>query len=145
MRALIQRVSEASVQVDDQVLGKIRRGFLILLGVGQADTETHAAGLAKKTANLRIFSDESHKMNLSLKDVHGEALVISQFTLYADTQKGHRPSFTGAAPPDRAERLYEQYVADLKSEGVPAQTGRFAAMMSVRIVNEGPVTIWLET
>lgn len=144
MRALVQRVSEASVSVDDQVIGSIGRGFLIFLGVGKEDAEPHAHLLARKSALLRVFPDDANKMNLSLIDVGGEALVISQFTLYADTHKGHRPAFTDAAPPERAERLYETYVEALKGEGVKTATGRFAAMMRVRLVNEGPVTILLE-
>lgn len=144
VRALVQRVSEASVSVDDQVIGSIGRGFLIFLGVGQGDAETNALLLAKKSALLRVFPDASNKMNLSLKDVAGEALVISQFTLYADTHKGHRPAFTDAAPPDRAEHLYQAYVEALKGEGVKTETGRFAACMRVRLVNEGPVTILLD-
>lgn len=145
MKALVQRVSEASVEVESEVIGRIRQGLLILLGVGQGDTEAGADALAKKTAHLRIFQDDSNKMNLSLKDISGQALVISQFTLYADTRKGLRPSFTDAAAPDTAVKLYERYVGALKNEGIPTETGRFAAMMRVRLVNEGPVTILLET
>ncbi|OGH62427.1 MAG: D-tyrosyl-tRNA(Tyr) deacylase [Candidatus Lindowbacteria bacterium RIFCSPLOWO2_12_FULL_62_27] len=144
MRALIQRVSRASVRVDEEVIGKIGRGFLILLGVGKSDSEETAETLARKSAALRIFPDDNHKMNISLKDAAGEALVISQFTLYADTHKGHRPAFTDAAPPELAERLYEKYVGALRQEGIRTETGRFAAFMNVELLNEGPVTILLE-
>lgn len=145
MKALVQRVSEASVSVDDRVIGSIGRGFLILLGVGHADAQSHADALARKSASLRVFPDAANKMNLSLKDVEGEALVVSQFTLYADTHKGHRPAFTAAAPHEQAERLYLRYVDSLKKEGVKTQTGQFAAYMKVRLQNDGPVTILLET
>lgn len=145
VRALLQRVSEASVSVDDEITGCINQGLLIFLGVGQEDAESNAETLARKTAGFRIFQDDSRKMNLSLKDVSGEALVVSQFTLYADTHKGHRPAFTDAARPEVAVRLYEHYVNTLKKEGVHTETGRFAAYMRVRSVNEGPVTIMLES
>lgn len=144
MRALIQRVSEASVSVDGQVIGAVGRGFLVFLGVGKGDDEARAETLARKSASLRIFPDAEGKMNVSLKEVGGEALVVSQFTLYADTRKGHRPAFTDAAPPDQAERLYEKYVTCLSNEGIRTATGRFAAHMRVGLVNEGPVTILLE-
>lgn len=145
MRALVQRVTEASVSVDAVQIGRIAAGFLVFLGVGHADTPGHAETLARKTAALRIFPDEEKKMNRSLKDVGGEALIISQFTLYADTRKGHRPAFTDAAPPEPAERLYLAYVDALRREGIRAQTGRFGAMMQVHLVNDGPVTILLES
>lgn len=144
MRALIQRVTEARVTVDGAVIGKISRGFLVLLGVGPSDTMETSTALARKTAALRVFPDPSNKMNLSLKDISGAALVVSQFTLYADTRKGNRPAFTDAAPPDLAEKLYESYVAALVAEQIPTQTGRFGAMMEVSLVNDGPVTIMLE-
>lgn len=144
MRALVQRVSEASVTVDDQIIGSIGQGFLIFLGVGYADAESHADRLARKSALLRVFPDSDNKMNLSLKEINGEALVVSQFTLYADTHKGHRPAFTDAAPPEQAEKLYNRYVETLKKEGIRTATGQFAAYMRVRLVNEGPVTILQE-
>ncbi len=144
MRALIQRVSQAAVAVEGEVVGRIGFGCLILLGVGKADTETQADLLARKTVHLRIFPDSDKKMNLSLKDVQGEALVVSQFTLYADTRKGHRPAFTDAAGPEVADRLYQRYVRSIESEGIHASTGRFGAMMQVSLVNDGPVTLLLD-
>lgn len=145
MRALIQRVTEASVTVEDEVVGAIERGLLILLGVGQDDTAATIAPLADKIVNLRIFSDEDGKFNLALGDVGGAALVVSQFTLFADTRKGRRPSFVQAAPPTQAEPLVEQLVAALRERGIPVATGRFGASMQVRLINDGPVTIWLDT
>lgn len=144
MRALIQRVSHASVTVDGRTLSEIGRGLLILLGVGHADGEEQAAFLAEKAANLRIFEDHQGKTNLSVLDVTGEALVVSQFTLYADTRKGRRPSFTDAALPEVAEPLVARFADLLRSHGVPTQTGQFGAHMLVEIHNDGPVTIWLE-
>ena len=144
MRALIQRVSKASVTVDDKVISQIGNGFVVLLGVGHGDGEEQAAFLAEKTANLRIFEDEHGKTNLSILDVKGGAIVVSQFTLYADTRKGRRPSFTDAAPPDVAEPLVDRFVELLRGHGVPSQTGKFGAHMLVEIHNNGPVTIWLE-
>ena len=147
MKALIQRVQHAAVVVDGETIGKIGHGFLVLLGVTHGDDATHTATLATKTANLRVFQDDDGKMNRSLCDVDGEALVISQFTLYADTRKGNRPSFVRAAAPDRANVLYEQYVTELRK--VLGQdrvsTGRFAADMKVSLLNDGPVTIELTT
>jgi len=144
MRALIQRVREASVSVNGQTLGAIGLGFVVLLGIGQEDTEEKAAALARKVANLRVFEDEAGKMNLSLRDVGGSALVISQFTLYADTRKGHRPSFTQAAPPHLARPLVARFVGYLKAEGIPVAEGEFGAHMLVYILNDGPVTLMLE-
>jgi D-tyrosyl-tRNA(Tyr) deacylase len=144
MRLLIQRVSHASVTVDQQTISKIGKGLLILLGIGHGDGEDQAAFLAEKTANLRIFEDEQGKTNLSVLDVKGEAIVVSQFTLYADTRKGRRPSFTDAALPEVAAPLVERFVELLRSHGVPTQTGKFGADMKVEIHNDGPVTIWLE-
>lgn len=144
MRALLQRVSRASVTVDGQVVSRIGKGLLILLGVGHGDGEEHAAFLAEKTANLRIFEDEQGKSNLSVLDVGGEAIVVSQFTLYADARKGRRPSFTDAALPEVAEPLVERFVELLRGHGVPTQTGKFRAHMEVEIHNDGPVTVWLE-
>jgi D-tyrosyl-tRNA(Tyr) deacylase len=144
MRALIQRVSQASVTVDGQTISSIGNGLLILLGVGHNDTEEQAKFLAEKVANLRIFEDEHGKTNLSALDVRGEAIVVSQFTLYADTRKGRRPSFIDAALPDLAEPLVNRFAELLRGHGVPTQTGQFGAHMQVEIHNDGPVTIWLE-
>lgn len=145
MRAVIQMVRSASVTADGEVVGSISRGLVVLLGVGVGDTEQDAAWLAEKTANLRIFEDGQGKMNLSLLDVGGQALVVSQFTLYADARKGRRPSFTDAAPPDKADYLYQRYVELLEKCGVRVQTGRFRAKMLVTIENDGPVTLLLDT
>ena len=144
MRVLIQRVSKASVTVDDKVISQIGKGLIVLLGVGHADGEQQVAFLAEKIANLRIFEDEQGKTNLSILDVKGEALVVSQFTLYADTRKGRRPSFIDAALPEAAEPLVNQFAELLRARGVPTQTGQFGAHMLVEIHNDGPVTIWLE-
>ena len=144
MRALIQRVSSGKVSVDDQVIAQIGYGLVILLGIGHDDGEEQAAYLAEKVANLRIFEDEQGKTNLSILDVGGEAIVVSQFTLYADTRKGRRPSFINAALPDVAEPLVERFAELLRGHGVPTQTGQFGAHMLVEIHNDGPVTIWLE-
>lgn len=145
MRALIQRVSEASVTVEGEVVGSIERGLLILLGVGQDDTADAVAPLADKIVNLRIFSDADGKFNLALGAVGGAALVVSQFTLFADTRKGRRPSFVQAAPPELAEPLVERFCAALRARGIRVATGRFGASMQVRLLNDGPVTIWLDT
>ena len=146
MRAVIQRVREASVTVDGSVVGACGRGFLVLLGVMDGDTERDAAVLAGKTARLRIFEDENEKMNLALADVDGGVLCVSQFTLCADVKKGNRPSFTPSAPPETAERLYEAYTRFLREEGVSrVETGVFGADMQVALVNDGPVTILLDT
>lgn len=144
MRALIQRVSQASVIVNGRTISSIGKGLLILLGVGHGDGEEQARFLAEKTANLRIFEDEQGKTNLSILDVKGEAIVVSQFTLYANTQKGRRPSFIEAALPDVAEPLVTRFSELLRRHGVPTQTGQFGAHMDVEIHNDGPVTIWLE-
>lgn len=144
MRALLQRVSKAGVTVENKVISQIGKGLVVLLGVGHGDGEEQAAFLAEKIANLRIFEDEQGKTNLSILDVKGEAIVVSQFTLYADTRKGRRPSFTDAALPDVAEPLVNRFVDLLRGHGVPTQTGQFGAHMQVEIHNEGPVTIWLE-
>ena len=145
MIALVQRVSEAAVIVDGSTTGAIEAGLLILLGVHQHDADEQANALAHQCAHLRIFSDTDGRMNHSLLDTGGEALVVPQFTLCGDTSQGHRPSFTEAAPPDRAEALYEQFV-DLLSDHLerPVPTGVFGAMMDVQLVNDGPVTFWLE-
>jgi D-tyrosyl-tRNA(Tyr) deacylase len=144
MRALLQRVSQASVSVGGQTVSRIGKGLLILLGIGHGDREEQAAYLAEKIANLRIFEDEQGKTNLSALEVGAEAIVVSQFTLYADTRKGRRPSFTEAALPEAAEPLVDRFAELLRSQGVPAQTGQFGAHMLVEIHNDGPVTIWLE-
>jgi len=144
MRALIQRVSKASVTVEGQVISSIGHGLLILLGIGHGDGEAQAAFLAEKIANLRIFEDEAGKTNFSVLDVKGEAIVVSQFTLYADARKGRRPSFIDAALPDVAAPLVERFVELLRGHGVPTQTGQFGAHMEVEIHNDGPVTVWLE-
>ena len=144
MRALLQRVSKASVRVNGQTVSAIGRGLLILLGVGHGDGEEQVEFLAEKIANLRVFEDEQGKTNLSILDVKGEAILVSQFTLYADTRKGRRPSFTDAALPEVAEPLVNRFVELLRGHGVPTQTGKFGAHMEVEIHNDGPVTIWLE-
>jgi len=144
MRALLQRVSKASVTVDEQTISAIGKGLLILLGVGHGDGEEQAKFLAEKIAYLRVFEDEHGKTNLSILDVKGEAIVVSQFTLYADTHKGRRPSFINAALPDAAEPLVNRFIELLRGQGVPTQAGRFGAHMAVEIHNDGPVTIWLE-
>ena len=145
MRALLQRVSQASVTVDGQTVGQIGGGLLIFLGVGQGDSEVQVKILVDKIVNLRIFGDEEDKMNRSLLDIHGEILVISQFTLYANMQRGRRPSFINAAPPTLAIPLYNQFKAALVNYGLTVASGVFGASMSVELRNEGPVTIWLDT
>jgi len=145
MLALVQRVSEARVTVDGAVAGEIGQGMLILLGVHNTDSEAESVWLAKKVSNLRIFNDDQGKMNRSLHDVAGDALVVSQFTLYGDARKGNRPSFIESAPPELAERLYEDFVSRLARElGRPVATGVFGAMMEVALVNDGPVTLAIE-
>lgn len=144
MRALLQRVSSGKVTVDDQIIAQIGGGLVILLGIGQDDREEQAVYLSEKIANLRIFEDEQGKTNLSILDVGGEAIVVSQFTLYADTRKGRRPSFVYAGAPNMAEPLVERFAELLRGHGVPTQTGQFGSHMLVEIENDGPVTIWLE-
>lgn len=146
MRAVIQRVSEARVSVEGEVIGAIERGLLVLLGVAPGDGEDQARWLANKIAGLRIFPDDAGKMNLSLIEIGGGALVVSQFTLFGDTKKGRRPSFVGAAPPALAEPLYERFCELLVSEGVGrVERGRFGADMTVSLANQGPVTLLLDT
>lgn len=145
MRAVVQRVSEASVTVEGRVVGAIGRGFLVLLGITHADSEAEAIWLARKIAGLRIFEDEQGKFNRSLADVGGAALVVSQFTLYGDARRGRRPSFTEAARPEQAEPLCDRFVDLLRAEGIAVETGHFGAMMAVQLVNDGPVTLWLDT
>lgn len=144
MRAVVQRVSEASVALDGQVVGAIERGLLVLLGVTHSDSEAEAAALARKIAGLRIFEDAAGKFNLALNDVDGAVLVVSQFTLYGDAEKGRRPSFVDAARPEVAIPLYEGFVRLLRERGLTVETGEFGAMMEVDLVNDGPVTLWLE-
>jgi D-tyrosyl-tRNA(Tyr) deacylase len=144
VRILIQRVSHGKVSVAGQAVAEIGPGMVVLVGVGPQDGEDQARYLAEKAANLRIFEDDQGKINLSLLDVHGEALVVSQFTLYADARKGRRPSFTAAAAPDLARPLVEKFAALLAEQGVATQMGVFGAHMLVEIANDGPVTIWLE-
>jgi D-tyrosyl-tRNA(Tyr) deacylase len=141
MRAVLQRVRRAVVAVDGETIGAIESGLLVLLGIAPADTIDDVRWLAEKTASLRIFNDEAGKMNLSVADVGGAVLVVSQFTLYGDCRKGRRPSFIDAAPPNVAVPLYETFVNALRSLGLPVRTGRFGAMMQVELVNDGPVTI----
>lgn len=145
MRAVIQRVSRASVTINGAVVGRIDRGLLILLGITHKDTSVEARWLAEKIVGLRIFNDADGKMNLGLTDMGGSTLVVSQFTLYGDAQKGRRPSFMSAARPEQAIPLYEAFIDGIKALGVPVQTGRFGAMMDVELVNEGPVTLILDT
>ena len=145
MIAVLQRVSSAQVTVDGQVTGSIGQGLVILLGVHRDDTEADSTFLVEKTANLRIFSDEAGKMNLSLLDVGGSALVVSQFTLVGDWRKGRRPSYINAAAPEKGERLYEHFMDGLRVRDIPVASGRFGAMMQVQLVNDGPVTFVLDS
>jgi D-tyrosyl-tRNA(Tyr) deacylase len=145
MRAVIQRVSRCKVTVNEKIIGEIGLGLLVLLGVGSGDTEADAEYLAEKTIGLRIFEDEAGKMNLSVIDARGAVLVVSQFTLYGDTRRGKRPSFDQAAPPRQARELYEYFVERIRSAGLRCETGRFQETMSVDLINEGPVTILLDS
>jgi D-tyrosyl-tRNA(Tyr) deacylase len=145
MRALIQRVAQADVCVADVTVGAIGRGLLVLLGVRDGDTVRDVEYLASKVVTLRLFEDAQGKMNLDVQDVQGAVLVVSQFTLYADCRKGRRPSFTQAARPPLAQQLYEVFVAAVAGHGVPVAQGAFGAHMAVRLVNDGPVTVWLES
>ena len=145
MRAVVQRVRSASVSVSGEEVGRIGPGLMILLGVRKGDTEADARWLAEKIAGLRIFGDDEGKMNLSVSEIGGSALIVSQFTLYGDCRKGRRPGFDKAAPPDVAERLYSDFVNYIGDTGIPTSTGRFQAMMLVKIENDGPVTLIVET
>lgn len=145
MRAVVQRVSQASVSVDDQLCGAIGAGLLVLLGVGKNDSEQDAVLLADKITNLRIFDDAQGLMNLSLLEVQGEMLVVSQFTLFGDCRKGRRPSYSTAAPPAEATRLYERFIDEIRARKITMATGKFQAMMDVTLVNNGPVTLLLDT
>jgi len=145
MRVLLQRVARAAVRVADETVGEIELGLVALVGVGPDDDEATADALARRSAELRIFRDEAGRTNRSLVDVGGSALVVSQFTLYADTSRGRRPGFTGAAGPEQADRLYERYATALRDLGVRVATGRFGAEMEVELVNDGPFTIWLDS
>lgn len=144
MRLVVQRVSNAKVTVDGSITGKIDEGYLVLLGVTHTDTKENADFLVKKLCNLRVFKDENDKMNLSIKDIDGELLIVSQFTLYADCQKGNRPSFVNSAKPEYANELYEYFVNECRKEVKNVQTGEFGAHMKVELLNDGPVTIILE-
>ncbi len=145
MRAVLQRVSSAKVSVDGEIIGEIGRGILVLLGISREDSETEAKYLLEKTLNLRIFEDSEGKMNLSLIDIRGELLVVSQFTLYGDARKGRRPSFIKAALPQTANKLYEFFVSEAEKQIKKVETGQFQAMMNVELINDGPVTILLDT
>jgi D-aminoacyl-tRNA deacylase len=145
LRACIQRVSEAQVTIGGAVTGRIGRGLVVLLGVGQQDVDADVAWLAEKIIGLRVFEDDAGRMNRSLVEVGGALLVVSQFTLYGDCRRGRRPSFTSAAPPDLAERLYELFVATAIGSGIPVATGRFREHMLVSLVNDGPVTMWIDS
>ena len=145
MRAVVQRVSRAQVTVSGEITGKIDRGLLVLLGVSATDTKADADYLAEKLAGLRIFEDEGGKMNLAVGDVGGAVLVVSQFTLYGDVRRGKRPSFDAAARPEQARQLYEHFVARIRATGLRCETGRFQEMMQVELVNDGPVTILLDS
>ena len=145
MRAVVQRVSSASVKVGEQIVGQIERGFLVLLGVGTDDVDSDSVALAEKISGLRVFEDEAGKMNLSLADVDGCMLVVSQFTLFGDCRKGRRPSFVEAARPNKAELLYETFVAEVRGKGIQVETGKFQTHMDVSLINDGPVTLLLDS
>jgi len=145
MRAVIQRVKSAEVEVNGRLAGKIERGLLVFVGVGKGDGEADISYLTTKIPDLRIFEDHSGKFNLSLKEVGGEMLIVSQFTLFGDTRKGRRPSFSDAEDPPVAKILYEQLIEKMKGQGIPVQTGEFQATMEVRLVNDGPVTLLLDS
>ena len=144
MKLIVQRVNNASVEIDNKIYSNISKGFLVLIGITHKDTEKEADYLVKKLCNLRVFEDENKKMNLSIKDIEGELLIVSQFTLYADTAKGNRPSFIDAAKPEKANELYEYFIKKCREENIKVSTGKFGAKMKVSLVNYGPVTIILE-
>ncbi len=144
MKLVVQRVANATVKVDNEIIGQIQKGFLVLVGIKQGDTEVQADVLIKKLCNLRVFEDEFNKMNLSIKDINGKLLIVSQFTLYADCKKGNRPSFIEAARPEVAEPLYEYFKQGCRNEGIEVESGKFGADMKVNLLNDGPVTIILE-
>ena len=144
MKLVVQRVKNAQVKVDDKIVGEIKQGFLVLLGVTHSDTKKQADYLVKKLCKLRVFKDENDKMNLGLKDINGELLIVSQFTLYADCTGGNRPSFVNAANPEEANRLYEYFCSECEKNGIKVEKGKFGADMKVSLVNDGPVTIILE-
>ncbi|MEN8895126.1 MAG: D-aminoacyl-tRNA deacylase [Yoonia sp.] len=144
MKALVQRVTRASVTVDGTVIGQIDAGFLVLVCAMKGDTPANSAKLAAKISKLRVFKDDAGKMNLSLKDTGGSALIVSQFTLAGDTASGNRPGFSAAAPPDEGRALYQQFIADMTGLDIPVATGEFGADMAVELVNDGPVTLWME-
>jgi D-tyrosyl-tRNA(Tyr) deacylase len=145
MRAVVQRVKSAEVHVEGRLTGRIEKGLLVFVGVGRGDGEEDISYLTSKIPNLRIFEDVSGKFNLSLKEIGGEILIVSQFTLYGDVRKGRRPSFTEAEEPTFANKLYQRVIEKLKEQGVPVRTGEFQAKMEVRLVNDGPVTLWLDS
>lgn len=144
MKLVVQRVKQAEVKVKGNSVGKIEKGFLILLGVTHEDAKENIDKLVKKVCGLRVFEDQNGKMNLSIKDIGGELLIVSQFTLYADTKKGNRPSFVKAAAPEKANELYEYFISECKKNGIKVETGEFGAHMEVSLVNDGPVTIIME-
>ena len=144
MKIVVQRVKNAQVEVEDKIVGKIEKGFLVLLGVTNTDTKEQADYLVKKLCNLRVFTDENDKMNLALKDVGGELLIVSQFTLYADCSSGNRPSFTTAAKPEKAKELYEYFCLECEKNNIKVEKGIFGANMQVNLINDGPVTIIME-
>ena len=145
MRAVVQRVASSSVTVDGQKISNIKKGLLVFLGVTHEDTSKDVDYLVEKILNLRIFEDENEKMNLSLKDINGELIVVSQFTLYGDCRKGRRPNFTGAAKPDLANNLYEEFIQKAKKENIDVGTGKFGANMMVELINDGPVTMLIDS
>ena len=144
MKVVVQRVKYAKVKVEDNIVGEIEKGLFVLLGVGQNDTKEQADYIVKKICNLRIFEDAAGKMNLSLKDINGKMLIVSQFTLYANSSSGNRPSFTEAAKPDKAEDLYKYIIDECKKNNIPVETGIFGADMKIELINDGPVTIIIE-